>query len=267
MRVTSLGFRTDVALRVLEGAEVTDRGDYLVVRSPGNPDFWWGNFLLLAAWPGPGTGDRWLARFAAEFPLARHVALGVDAPRCRRHTRTTAGARRSSWPPGWSRERGTVLTCAAVRPPPHPNAGGRDPAAGVRRRLAAIGRAGRALLRPRASRATTWNAGRRPGGGSPRRAGGVVRRLRRRPAARPARAVRRGRRIRQLPARRDRPGRPAARAWPGRSSGTRAATDARSSGRAPSSSWPTRRMWPSGSTAPAGSPTPRRQFSFERRPG
>ena len=27
MRVTSLGFGTDVALRVLEGAEVADRGD------------------------------------------------------------------------------------------------------------------------------------------------------------------------------------------------------------------------------------------------
>ena len=82
MRVTSLGFRTDVALRVLEGAEVADRGDYLVVRSPDQPDYWWGNFLLLAAWPASGTGDCWLARFAAEFPLARHVALGVDtAPR------------------------------------------------------------------------------------------------------------------------------------------------------------------------------------------
>ena len=82
--ITSLGFRTDVALRVLEGAEVTDRGDYLVVRSPDNPDYWWGNFLLLAAWPAPGTADSWLARFAAEFPLARHVTLGVDTdPSCR----------------------------------------------------------------------------------------------------------------------------------------------------------------------------------------
>jgi hypothetical protein len=78
MQVTSLGFRTDVALRVGEGAEVADRGDYLVVRTPDNPDYWWGNFLLLAAWPEPGTGDRWLARFAAEFPLAQHIALGVD---------------------------------------------------------------------------------------------------------------------------------------------------------------------------------------------
>src|SRR5919108_6510214 len=78
VRVTSLGFRTDVALRVLEGAQVTDRGDYLVVRSPDNPDFWWGNFILMGGAPQPGSAAAWLARFAAEFPAARHVALGAD---------------------------------------------------------------------------------------------------------------------------------------------------------------------------------------------
>src|SRR6202030_1284769 len=77
MELMSLGFRTDVALRVAEGAEVTDRGDCLVVRSPDNPAFWWGNFLLLAAWPGDNDGC--LDGFAAEFPQARHVANGVDA--------------------------------------------------------------------------------------------------------------------------------------------------------------------------------------------
>ena len=55
MRITSLGLRTDVALRVLEGAEVVDRGDHLVIRSLDNPGFWWGNFLLLDAVPEAGT--------------------------------------------------------------------------------------------------------------------------------------------------------------------------------------------------------------------
>ena len=48
------------------------------MRTPDNPGFWWGNFLLLAEPPEPGSAGRWLARFAAEFPGARHVALGVD---------------------------------------------------------------------------------------------------------------------------------------------------------------------------------------------
>jgi len=115
VRVTSLGFGTDLTLRVLEGAEVTDRGDYLVIRSPGNPNFWWGNFLLLAEVPEPGTGEAWLDRFAAEFPAARHVAFGVDA------TGDGAVIPAEFLAAGLEVDRSTVLTATEVRPPPHPN--------------------------------------------------------------------------------------------------------------------------------------------------
>ena len=76
---------------------------------------------MLACWPGPGTGDRWLARFAAEFPLARHVAIGVDRA-------GEDGAGGNGVTPaeflaaGLEPQRDTVLTCAAVGPPPHPSA-------------------------------------------------------------------------------------------------------------------------------------------------
>jgi len=115
VRVTSLGYRTDLTLRVLEGAEVTDRGDYLVVRSPGNPAYWWGNFLLLAEVPGPGTGGAWLDQFAAEFPAARHVAFGVDT------TSDEAVIPDEFIAAGLELSWATVLTAAEVRPPPHPN--------------------------------------------------------------------------------------------------------------------------------------------------
>jgi hypothetical protein len=115
VRVTSLGFRTDLTLRVLEGAEVADRGDYLVIRSSGNPDYWWGNFLLLAEVPEPGTGEAWLDRFAAEFPAARHVALGVDT------ASDEAVIPEEFIAAGLEVGRETVLTAAEVRPPPHPN--------------------------------------------------------------------------------------------------------------------------------------------------
>jgi len=74
----SIAFITDVAIRSMEGASVTDRDGYQVIRTVHNPGFWWGNFLLLDELPEPGTAGRWLDRFAAEFPAARHVALGVD---------------------------------------------------------------------------------------------------------------------------------------------------------------------------------------------
>jgi GNAT superfamily N-acetyltransferase len=61
---------------VLEGSQVTDRGDYLVIRTPQNPDYWWGNFLLLPSLPRQAAP--WLETFAAEFPVARHVTLGID---------------------------------------------------------------------------------------------------------------------------------------------------------------------------------------------
>ena len=114
MRVTSLGFRTDVALRKLEGAVTTDRGDYLVVRTPDNPDFWWGNFLLLTRLPGPGQGREWLARFAAELPAARHVALGVD-------TTDNFDTPAEFTAAGLQADRAAVLTAAQLRPPPRPN--------------------------------------------------------------------------------------------------------------------------------------------------
>jgi len=112
VRITSLGFRTDVALRVLEGGQVTDRGDYLVIRTPDNPDYWWGNFLLLPGLPGPGQGRDWLARFAAEFPAARHVALGVDVAGDAPTPAEFAAA-------GLEADRATVLTAARPRPPAH----------------------------------------------------------------------------------------------------------------------------------------------------
>jgi hypothetical protein len=115
VEVTALGYRTDMMLRVLEGSEVVGHGDYRVVRSPANPAFWWGNFLLLAAPPRPGEADLWLARFADAFPGAEHVALGID----------TTGDRpieaAEFLNAGFSLDRGTVMTAAVVREPARPN--------------------------------------------------------------------------------------------------------------------------------------------------
>jgi GNAT superfamily N-acetyltransferase len=115
VNITSLGFRTDLMLRALEGSEIVHRGDYLAVRTPANPDFWWGNFLLL---PGQAAGDEatpWLSRFAAEFPAAPHVALGLDI------TGDTAPGLAGFAAAGLEVHRNTVLTAAAVREPPRPN--------------------------------------------------------------------------------------------------------------------------------------------------
>jgi ribosomal protein S18 acetylase RimI-like enzyme len=115
VNVTSLGNRTDLALLQLGGTEVEDRGDHLVVRSPHNPAFWWGNFLLLAQVPPAADTDRTLERFAAEFPEARHVALafdGVDG-----HVEDLAAFIER----GLHGEASTVMTATVVHEPPRPN--------------------------------------------------------------------------------------------------------------------------------------------------
>ena len=50
MRVADLrpSWRTDFILHRAGGTEVVEQGDCIVVRTPGNPGWYWGNFLLLA---------------------------------------------------------------------------------------------------------------------------------------------------------------------------------------------------------------------------
>lgn len=80
MIVRSLSYRTDLLFLRFNG-EVVDRGDHLTIRTPSNPTFYWGNFLLFEAPPGPGDFDRWRALFAEEIgrpPETLHMAFGWD---------------------------------------------------------------------------------------------------------------------------------------------------------------------------------------------
>jgi len=78
MDVTSLGFRTDLALLSASGSVVEDRGTHLVVRTPANPTYYWGNFILLAEPPVPGGEREVVGAFHTEFPEAGHVSIGID---------------------------------------------------------------------------------------------------------------------------------------------------------------------------------------------
>jgi GNAT superfamily N-acetyltransferase len=115
VRVESLGYRTDLMLRVLEGSSITDRGGYLVVRTPANPEYWWGNFLLLPASAWPDDAAIWISRFAEAFPAARHLAFGIDA------TTVAGDAPAGFLAAGLKAQLHTVLTASSVREPPRPN--------------------------------------------------------------------------------------------------------------------------------------------------
>lgn len=108
----SLAWRTDVALRAYAGGEVEDRGDHLIVRTPANPTFYWGNFLLLAAPPSTASVEHWLAVFEDAFPEAQHRTFGVDG--CRGTLDDLGGFRAA----GLGVEVSTVLTTHALAAAP-----------------------------------------------------------------------------------------------------------------------------------------------------
>ena len=67
----SLGWQTDLIFARFDGV-VVPRADHLVVRTPDNPTFWWGNFLLYDQVPRAGDAAVWGERFGAEI-AARQV--------------------------------------------------------------------------------------------------------------------------------------------------------------------------------------------------
>lgn len=115
MEIGSLGFRTDVMLLRWGGSEVRDVGEYVVVRTPANPGFWWGNFLLFRRAFASRDVEKRMELFRAEFPEAEHVAFGIDS------TDGVVGAEDELTAAEFDVERNVVMTAGAVVSPRRPN--------------------------------------------------------------------------------------------------------------------------------------------------
>jgi GNAT superfamily N-acetyltransferase len=111
VEIASLGFRTDVMVLGLGGSEIERHARHLVVRTPANPTYWWGNFVLFSDPVGPGDVPDRLALFADAFPDAEHVAWGIDS------TDGTAGDDEALVGAGFEIGRDTVLTATELRSP------------------------------------------------------------------------------------------------------------------------------------------------------
>jgi GNAT superfamily N-acetyltransferase len=116
VEIKSLGYRTDLLLLELSGSVFHDAGEYVVVRTPGNPGFWWGNFLLYRTPFAPGDTKTRLDAFHQEFPAAEHVALGIDS------VDGEIGAEDELTAAGFTVERNVVMTASEVVAPRRPNA-------------------------------------------------------------------------------------------------------------------------------------------------
>src|SRR5262245_27949190 len=115
MDVRSLSFRTDLALNALAGCEIEDHGTRIVVRTPSNPIWHWGNYWLLDRPPVADEVDALVAAYDADFPASPHRAFGVDG------VTDVSGTLAPLVAAGPALDAGTVLTATSVHPPPRPN--------------------------------------------------------------------------------------------------------------------------------------------------
>jgi GNAT superfamily N-acetyltransferase len=77
--IKSLLAATDIDV-LPDSSIVEDRGEYVVVRTPTNPNFFWGNFLHWRRAPRAGDREVWEAAFDAEFGERpeQHAAFSWD---------------------------------------------------------------------------------------------------------------------------------------------------------------------------------------------
>ena len=118
MNVKSLGYRTDLIFLAFDG-EIIDRGPYLVLRTPTNPTFYWGNFLFFSQPPREGDFSKWLDLFALEIgvpPQAEHQVFGWDT------VDGEEGVIQPFLDAGFRRNHSVVLTCSEPRRPARPAA-------------------------------------------------------------------------------------------------------------------------------------------------
>lgn len=118
MNIQSLGYRTDLFFPHFDG-EVVDRGDYTVIRTPSNPTYYWGNFLLFSQPPAAGDLERWKQLFAAEIGspnTVKHLSFGWDA------ISGETGDIEPFLETGFHLNSSVVLTAQEVNPPPKYNA-------------------------------------------------------------------------------------------------------------------------------------------------
>lgn len=68
-----LGWWTDLEVARRSGAHIAHREGYVAVHTVDNPDYYWGNYVLV---PGDWNSARSRSAFAREFPTAEHLAVG-----------------------------------------------------------------------------------------------------------------------------------------------------------------------------------------------
>ena len=116
MNIQSLGYRTDFIFNNHDGS-VEDHGDYFVVKTKNNPNYFWGNLLLYKKPPTFGDFKKWKSDFKKEFtnPKIYHMTFAWDSPS------GNAGEISEFIKEGFELDKSIVLTTNKVSQPPRFN--------------------------------------------------------------------------------------------------------------------------------------------------
>ena len=72
-----LDWATDIAVLEHAGSTVEDRGDHVILGTPRNPTFHWGNCVLVTDPDAVDDAQRWVDAFQDAFPAATWIAIGL----------------------------------------------------------------------------------------------------------------------------------------------------------------------------------------------
>jgi GNAT superfamily N-acetyltransferase len=114
VQVRGLALTTELALAVTRG-RIIDRGDYIVVETPDDPGYYYGNLLVLPAAPQVGEVAYWTRRFTEELgknPAIRHVTFWWDG------ITGDLGAADELRAAGFTLETSLVMTAHQISAPP-----------------------------------------------------------------------------------------------------------------------------------------------------
>lgn len=115
MKVKSLGRRTDFIFSKFSGS-IIDRENYLAVKTPTNPGYHWGNYLIFEQAPKAGDLAQWKKLFDYEFPYYQephHYVFTWD--------KEEKGDTQEFLDANFDFDSGVVLTANSLRSPPHFN--------------------------------------------------------------------------------------------------------------------------------------------------
>jgi len=122
LNLRSIGLRSDFMFHCPSVAEIADKGDFLAVKTPGHPDYFWGNYLVFDRAPSRDDWRSWEREFEEAFrgQPAEHRAFTWDVTDTVRPPASPEVVE-SFLEGGYDYSETVVLVMRRLEPPPHPN--------------------------------------------------------------------------------------------------------------------------------------------------